>query len=241
MPDCVLRGEIGRQLSITLTEEIHEFELLHLRSWRGGKLFSLIPEEERGREAKYKTDEFRRRHFAELTTMTKIRREGYTSWLYDDFLLFRDPPPGEEAVYAAGTARAKEIFGEELFASLRQAADQYGSGKHRAIEPDLIAWRDEGGVRQFRAIECGMEYKGHDEKGRKRKYRDAVADGKVLGLTLLRALVPNCEVAIHRLTDRDLLDELKRERRAPAVYQRSYEPRRGSSPPATAAHDELDS
>jgi hypothetical protein len=220
MDGAVLNGAIGRQIRITLVERVQPFELLDLRNWRAGKKWTLIPEEEQYRKQMYERQP--NAHFGELFAMRGLREEGFPSWLYDNYKLFRDPPAEEAELFTAGTERAREALGGELYQKLRDAAAMYAPSGLAPGEPDLMAWREEDGRRRFRFLAVRLEFK---ERG-KSVYRDRVDAGALLGLALVAAVVPGCEVQLVRYMDRDLFDRFRKEARPPTTHQKTFEPRR---------------
>jgi hypothetical protein len=225
MIGAATRGGVGQQIEIAITETLVPFELVHLRNWRAGKRFDLIPEEEQPRRERFVAEAQRRHHFGELSAMHAFKRDGYRDWLYEDYLLFREPPRGEVAAYARGTARAHEVLGEELAQRLRHAAELYAPATRPPIEPDLMAWRDEGGARQFRFVEVKLEFKEKD----KSLFREKVDATQLLGMALITAVVPNVTVEIHRYIDLDRYGAMKKAARGPTAHRLVFAPRRAGA------------
>ena len=59
-----------------------------------------------------------------------------------------------------------------------------------------MAWRAEGGIRQFRFVESKNE-----RRESSRRYIEPVKRGQLLGLTLLALSVPNADIHIYRWLD----------------------------------------
>src|SRR5687767_7213153 len=77
------------------------------------------------------------------------------------------------------TSLAAKALGQSVIDALRSAAAVY-SGDVSACVPDILAWRSEGGIRQFRFVESKNERRVGG-----RRYVEGVKRGQLLGLTLL--------------------------------------------------------
>jgi hypothetical protein len=224
-----VHGEFGGSLTFEIEEEVHE-QLIEgpdgLGAWRQGDAFHLIPPEEESSRARYESDPERRNrrvgqfrqgiHFGEINTMRLLRDDGFSDWLYEVFVLFGALPADDSSSTWVRTLRARAALGDQTWHRLRDAGNLYGHGVTPCI-PDLMAWRQRDGFREFRFIES---------KNQRGRYKEKVKEGQLLGLALLALLVPNSEVSIYRwLSADEYRDRLRTGRLRGQIHRRTFEPR----------------
>src|SRR3954453_219660 len=188
MPLTNLNGKVGRQLGVTLLEDLFPYEPSKRRRWKAARYEGLLPDEEKPRfEAKYKASP-PGTHFSQLTAMAELKNQGW-QWAYEDYYLFHDVPADEEETHRAGTQRIIELLGADVVAEIRRVGEIYQKGELKPAEPDLIAWRDKDGKREWMFVEVLMDV-------------DVLRKGQLLGLTIL-ALVTKGQAAVWRFLDYD--------------------------------------
>jgi hypothetical protein len=204
-----IRGSIGGPLFVRIVEELHQSSPADgpdgLNAWRAGKAFHLIPATEESSRHRFEADpiiksvpsgQFRKGiHYGEICTMRRLCDEGFSNCLYEGYELFRPVSVGAENITAVRTNLAVNILGQSVIDALRSAAALYSSDVAACV-PDVMAWRGEGDVRQFRFVES----KNQRRVGR-RHYIERVKRGQLLGLSLLALSVPNANIHIYRWLD----------------------------------------
>src|SRR5262249_8371134 len=138
-------------------------------------------------ESKYKTAP-PGTHFSQLTAMAELKQQGW-QWAYEDYRLFAEIEAEEEATHRAGTQRIIDLLGAECVAEIRRVGEIYQKGELRPTEPDLVAWREKDGQREWLFVEVLMD-------------ADALRKGQLLGLAIL-ALVTKGQCSVWRFIDYD--------------------------------------
>jgi hypothetical protein len=210
MPITNLNGKVGRQLGVTLIEDIFPYEPSKRRRWKASRYEGLLPDEEKPRyETKYKAAP-PGTHFAQLTAMAELKQQGW-QWAYEDYHLFHDIPPDDEPTHRAGTERMIELLGKDAVAEMRRVGEVYQKGELKPVEPDLICWRDVGGKREWLFVEVLMD-------------GDALRKGQLLGLTIL-ALVTKGQSTVWRFIDYDKWVDYRNKVKRPKEHKDRFGPR----------------
>jgi hypothetical protein len=220
VPLTNLNGKIGRQLGVTLIEDVFPYEPSKRRRWKSSRYEGLLPDEEKPRyESKYKASP-PGTHFVQLTAMAELKQQGW-QWAYEDYCLFHDVPAEDEPTHRAGTQKMIELLGAEVVAEVRRVGEIYQKGELKPVEPDLIAWRDVDGRREWQFIEVLID-------------GDALRKGQLLGLTIL-ALVTKGQSAVWRFIDYDKWVDYRNKVKRPKEHKDRFGPRAASSESAEAA------
>jgi len=104
-----------------------------------------------------------------------------------------------------------ELLGKELVAELRRVGEIYQKGELRPVEPDLIAWREVNGQKEWLFVEVLMD-------------GDALRKGQLLGLTLL-ALVAKGQSTVWRFIDYDKWVDYRNKVKRPKEHKDRFQPR----------------
>jgi hypothetical protein len=219
VPLTNLNGKIGRQLGVTLIEDIFPYEPSKRRRWKAARYEGLLPDEEKPRfETKYKTAP-PGTHFSQLTAMAELKQQGW-QWAYEDYNLFHDVDPEDQATHGPGTAKITELLGAEVVAEVRRVGEIYQKGELKPVEPDLIAWRDVDGRREGQFIEVLID-------------GDALRKGQLLGLTIL-ALVTKGQSTVWRFIDYDKWVDYRNKVKRPKEHKDRFGPRTAVTTDAAA-------
>jgi len=219
VPLTNLNGKIGRQLGVTLIEDVFPYEPSKRRRWKSSRYEGLLPDEEKPRyESKYKAAP-PGTHFVQLTAMAELKQQGW-QWAYEDYCLFHDVPAEDEATHRPGTQKMIDLLGAEVVAEVRRVGEIYQKGELKPVEPDLIAWRDVDGRREWQFIEVLID-------------GDALRKGQLLGLTIL-ALVTKGQSAVWRFIDYDKWVDDRNKVKRPKEHKDRFGPRAASSESAAA-------
>jgi hypothetical protein len=216
MPLTNLNGKVGRQLGVTLVEDVFPYEPSKRRRWKASRYEGLLPDEEKPRyESKYKAAA-PGTHFAQLTAMAELKQQGW-QWAYEDYRIFHDLDPEEEASHRAGTQKMVELLGADVVAEIRRVGEIYQKGELRPVEPDLIAWREVEGRREWQFVEVLMD-------------GDALRKGQLLGLTVL-ALVTKGRASVWRFIDYDKWVDFRNQVKKPKEHKDRFQPRAAAEAP----------
>jgi hypothetical protein len=219
VPLTNLNGKIGRQLGVTLIEDVFPYEPSKRRRWKSTRYEGLLPDEEKPRyESKYKASP-PGTHFSQLTAMAELKQQGW-QWAYEDYCLFHDVPAEDEATHRPGTQKMTELLGAEVVAEVRRVGEIYQKGELRPVEPDLICWRDVEGRREWQFVEVLID-------------GDALRKGQLLGLTIL-ALVTKGQSSVWRFIDYDKWVDYRNKVKRPKEHKDRFGPRAAPSADAAA-------
>jgi hypothetical protein len=228
-----IRGSIGGSLFLRIAEEIQQSPPADgpdgLNAWRAGKAFHLIPSAEESSRRRFEADpiikgvpagQFRKGiHYGEICTMRRLCEDGFSNCLYENYELFRSVSVGAEKITAVRTNLAAKILGQSVIDALCSAAAVY-NGDVPACVPDVMAWRADGGIRQFRFVES----KNERRVGRGR-YIERVKRGQLLGLSLLALSVPNADIHIYRWLESETYEIRRRSGQLePRVHECVFRP-----------------